>query len=464
MRIPPLASSASALSLIGVAAGCSTGPNGNDVAQVVIDGADATLVAGDTRTYTATARDAVGAQVPGAPIVWSTSSSAVATVSTAGLVAAVAPGTARIVARSNAEADSVIITVVTSAVANVIVTVPRALLKVSDTVQAVARAVDAAGNTVTGRPVTWASSSPTAALITPFGLVLGIAPANPVTITATIDGKTGSATLAVIPADIGEIIVSPDSVLLAPGGSVEMQVQVFDEFGFEEPDAPVVWSSFVESVATIDAEGRVTAHVIGESTIRATYRGKVGEALVRVLDVDTEKFRIEVTNYLLYPIEILENGNSVGRVEGQSTGVVERPLRESFRFGWAVIRPQGRGEEFGEQGPVIQTPTGTYHYDVDNVLEDGRVFFTPLLRNLTTQKPFVDPLPRQGASPCACSLSPELDEARNFGNWLLNSTSVVRFFAPHDPGLTNPKLVVPVPVDAPEMRSGIWRYTLLNLP
>jgi hypothetical protein len=464
MRIPPPATAVLALGLALLVNGCSSGPSGDNVAEVVIDGADATLVVGDTRTYAASARDAAGATVSGAPIVWSTTGSGVASVTTAGLVTAVAPGSVRIVARSGVAADTINITVVNSGVANVIVTVTKQLLKVSDTVQATARAVDAAGNTVPDRPVTWSSTNTAAALITPFGLVLGIAPANPVTITATIDGKTGSATIAVIPAEIAEIIVEPDSALLAPGGTVQMQVKVFDEFGFEELEPDVVWSSFVESVATIDAEGRVSAHALGESTIRATFRGKVGEALVRVIDVDSEKYRIEVTNYLAYPIEILENGNSVGLVGAQTTGVVERPLRASFQFGWALIRPNGRGEEISEVRPVIQNPSGTIHFDVDNILDDGRVYFTPFVRNLSGEKGFVDPLPKLEAAPCACATSPADAETRDLGYWLLNATSVIRVFLSTDSGLTNPVITVPVPTDAPEAQTGIWRYTLLSLP
>jgi uncharacterized protein YjdB len=451
------------LALVTIA-GCSSGPTDDGVEQVVIDGTDATLVVGDQKTYAATARDAAGATVPGAPIVWSSTQSSVASVSTGGVVSAVATGTALIVARSGARADTVAITVVNSGVANVIVTVARSLLKVSDTVQATARAVDAAGNTVPDRPVTWASTNTSAALITPTGLILGLGPANPVTITATIDGKVGSATIAVIPAEIAEIIVRPDSVLLRPGGSLQMQVQVFDEFGFEVIDPEVTWSSFIENVATIDADGRVTALTIGESTISATYRGKVGQALVRVLDVDSETYRIEVTNYLAYPIEVLENGNSVGSVPALSTGFVDRPLRATFQFGWALIRPLDRGEEMFEIGPIIQDPVGTYHFDVDNVLEDGRVFYTPFVRNLAPVKAFLDPLPRIEATPCQCSVSPDLDEVRNIGYWLLTPASVLRFFAVTDPGLTNPRVTAPVTAGEVEDRSGIFRYTLLALP
>src|SRR5690606_32438905 len=157
------------------------------------------------------------------PIVWSSTANAVATVTTGGVVTAVAPGTARIVAASGERADTVQVTVVTSAVANVVVTVNRALLKVSDTVQATAAAVNAAGQPVADRPATWSTGAPAAALVTPFGLVLGLAPANPGRITATVDGKSGSATIAIIEADIAEINVSPDSALMRPGGSVQMQ-------------------------------------------------------------------------------------------------------------------------------------------------------------------------------------------------------------------------------------------------
>jgi len=446
-------------------AACSTGPSGGDgVARVVITGADATLIVGDTKPYTARAEDAAGAVVPGAPLVWSTTAASVATVSTAGLVTAIAPGTARVIATSGIRADTVTITVATSAVVNVVVTINRALLKVSDTVQATAVAVNAAGQPVTGRPVTWSTSNASAALVTPFGLVLGIAPANPVTVSATVDGKTGSATIAVVEADIAEVIVRPDSALMRPGGTVQLQVEVLDEFGFVVPDPVITWSSFVENVATVNQDGLVTALAIGESTIRATVRNVVGTALARVLDVNTDRYTISVTNYLVYPIEVLENGNSVGVIPGNSSGTVERPLRQSFQFGWAVIRPFDRGEEVGETAPVIQDPIGTYHFDVDNVLEDGRVFYTPYLRNLSPVKGFFDPLPKVTAAPCPCPLSPQDEEARRLGYWLLNPTSVMRFFALSDPGLTNPLVTVPVPQGEVEARSGILRYTLLSLP
>lgn len=450
------------LGALTLAVACSSGPTGSSVARVVITGDDATLVIADTKQYSARAEDAAGATVSGAPIVWQSTAPAVASVSTAGLVTAATPGVARIIASSGTRADTVTVTVGSSTVANVIVTVNRALLKVSDTVRAEVRAVNEQGQTVTGREAIWSTSNPSAALVTPFGLVLGLAPANPVTVSATIDGKTGSTTIAIIPADIAEVIVSPDSALMRPGGTAQLQVQVFDEFGFEVVDPEVTWSSFVDQVASIDQHGRVTALTIGESTISATIRGRTGTALVRVLDVNTEKFYIDVTNYLQFPIEILENGNSVGSLGAHSSGTFERPLRQTFQFGWALIRPQGRGEEMFEVGPIIQGPVGTYHYEVDNVLADGRVFFTPFIRNLSPTKVIIDPLPKVEAGTCICPVSPEIEEVRNLGYWLFNPASVLRFFLSTDIGLTDLRLTVPV--SAIEDRSGIFRYQLLAVP
>lgn len=456
-----------ALLLALSAAACSSGPSGPSVARVVIDGnAAVTILVDDTRQLSARAEDAAGTVVTGAPIVWSTTASTVATVSTAGLVTALAPGTARIIATSGSVADTVLLTVQPSTVVNVVVTIRKTLLKVSDTVTAVATPVNALGEPVPGREVTWSSSNGTAAVVTPFGLVLGVAPANPVTISATVDGRTGSTTIAIIPAEIAEVVVSPDTVILAPAGSVQLQVSVIDEFGFDATDRTVTWSSFLPDIATVDQTGRVTALALGESTIRATVDGVTGESLIRVLAVETEKYRIEVTNFLVYPVEILENGNSIGSVGAQSSGTFERPLRATSQVTWALRRPQvpGVGEMISETFPTVQDPVGTLRYEVDNVLDDGRAYFTPYLRNLWTDKILVDPLPKLEAVPCICSASPEVDISRDLGYWLLNPTTVVRFFRSNDQALTDPRLVVPVPAAEVEARSGIWRHVITTLP
>src|SRR5213083_334757 len=68
---------------------------------------------------------------------------------------------------------------------------------------------DASGNLLTGRAVTWSSSSPTIAGISVSGLVTGLV-AGPATITATSEGQSGSATVTVVPPGAGGVVFESD--------------------------------------------------------------------------------------------------------------------------------------------------------------------------------------------------------------------------------------------------------------
>jgi hypothetical protein len=72
------------------------------------------------------------------------------------------------------------------------------------TVQLAATALDADGKPVTGRSTSWSSSDPTIASISQTGLVTGTEIGGPVTIMATIDGKSGISMLRVGCLDNGQ--------------------------------------------------------------------------------------------------------------------------------------------------------------------------------------------------------------------------------------------------------------------
>jgi len=82
------------------------------VATVTITPDGAALTVGGTQAFTAAATDAGGTLIPGTTFAWSSDTPAVATVSASGLVTAVAPGSARVIAAApNGVADTVTITV-----------------------------------------------------------------------------------------------------------------------------------------------------------------------------------------------------------------------------------------------------------------------------------------------------------------------------------------------------------------
>jgi len=80
----------------------------------------------------------------------------------------------------------------------VTVTPPSASVSAGQTVQLTATVKDASGNTLTGRTVTWTSSSIAAATVNGSGLVTGVA-AGSTTITATSEGHSGTAAITVTP-------------------------------------------------------------------------------------------------------------------------------------------------------------------------------------------------------------------------------------------------------------------------
>jgi hypothetical protein len=225
----------------------------------------------------------------------------------------------------------------------------------------------------------------------------------------------------------------------------------------------VIWSSFNPRAATIDSTGLVTAVAIGESTVSATIGGVVGQSLVRVAALTEAHFRIEVTNHLLTRVDILQNGVAVGRASAGGSATIERPLTPTLTLSWRALPVEGRGETFGESYPPILNPTGVIALDIDNVLDDGRVFFNPVLRNVTASKVLADFPSRVNATQCLCTITTGSQHLQ-YGYWLWSATAQLQVYRLNDINLVGPFLSFPVPFAVLEPRTGIWRFNLLVAP
>lgn len=83
-------------------------------------------------------------------------------------------------------------------VASVAVSPPSGSVNVGETLRFTATAQDDAGNELAGRQIVWSSSDPSVARIDPAsGVATGVSVGGPVTVTATSDGKSGTAQLMV---------------------------------------------------------------------------------------------------------------------------------------------------------------------------------------------------------------------------------------------------------------------------
>jgi uncharacterized protein YjdB len=83
-------------------------------------------------------------------------------------------------------------------VATVRVAPGTASVDIGATIQLAATTVDAQNATITGRTITWVSQTPATATVSASGLVTGVATGS-VTVTATADGISGTAAIAVLP-------------------------------------------------------------------------------------------------------------------------------------------------------------------------------------------------------------------------------------------------------------------------
>jgi uncharacterized protein YjdB len=151
---------------------------------------------GGTSQFTATANYADGTSedvTSGAS--WTSSSSSVATVSSAGLVTGVAPGAVTISAKYNSVTGSTTV-VVGATLTSVVVSGTAPSVGAGNQFTATARFADGSVQDVTSQ-ATWTSSNTSVATVSSGGLVTGVA-AGVVTISAKYQSLTGTATFNIV--------------------------------------------------------------------------------------------------------------------------------------------------------------------------------------------------------------------------------------------------------------------------
>ena len=254
------------------------------VASVSVSPSAANLYVGRTAQLTATLRDANGNVLTGRAINWSSSAPSVASVSASGLVSAGGVGSATITATSEGQSGSAAITVAVVPVASVVVAPASGTLRIGASAQLSATTKDSAGNTLTGRAVTWSSGNPAVATVSVNGMVNAVSTGS-ATITATSEGKSGTSSITVTVIPVATVTVSPASASVLVGATAQLSATTKDSAGNVLSGRVVTWSSSAAAVATVSASGLVTAVAAGSATITATSEGKLATSSITVTAV-----------------------------------------------------------------------------------------------------------------------------------------------------------------------------------
>ena len=265
----------------------------------IMDAMPVMLEIGDNHQLMAVARTSEGIMIGGVTFEWSSDDNEVATVDSTGLITAVATGMADITAMADEiTSDPVSVTVAEPPpdVDRVSVEPMTASIEVDEMQQFTATAYDADNMEIVGKTFSWLSSRTSVATVSPSSgsatTATGVN-AGSTTITATVDGKSGTATLRVTeppppPPVVDRVAVSPSSRSIEEGATQRFTATAYDADNMEISGKTFRWSSSRTSVATVSpSSGSATTATgvnAGSTTITATVDGKSGMASLTVTE------------------------------------------------------------------------------------------------------------------------------------------------------------------------------------
>ena len=159
----------------------------------------------------------------------------------------------------------------TRVTATVHVTPDSVSIRVGHVLQMRAVAVDSAGDTLTLRTATWASSDTTIVVVSGTGLVTARS-YGPVTISAMVDSVSGVAAVRVV-VPVGWVGLTPLAATLVPGGGIQLTSTLRGVDGGPLSDRYVTWTSQAPLVAAASEEGLVIGAQVGGTSVVASSEG-----------------------------------------------------------------------------------------------------------------------------------------------------------------------------------------------
>ena len=269
----------------GSASGSATVTVAQEVSTVTVTPAADTVVAGDTLRLAAEAADGNGHLVAGAEFDWMSSDTLVALVDDGGLVTGVGAGEAEVMATAMGVAGRATLTVLAPMPATVAVTPDTlTLTALGQTAQLAAEVRDRIGRVMHDVPVSWSSADTTVAAVDSAGLATAVG--GGATTIAAMAGEVSGTAVVTVMQSAGSVVVSPAADTVAPGDTLRLAAEAFDENGHPVAGAEFAWSSGNASVATVDASGLVRGIGEGAATITAAAGDARGTSEITVENPD----------------------------------------------------------------------------------------------------------------------------------------------------------------------------------
>ena len=302
-RFLTMASCVFLISLVG----CGGGQSGQTtnpspvLTGIQVSGQSGNLVVGNSQQMTATATFSSGApRNVTSNATWSSSDNSIAMVSSAGVVSAQKSGQVAISAKFNGVIGTFNLTIA-PALVSIAVTPATPTIAPQTTLQFIATGTftDNSTQNLTGS-VSWGSSDTGVATISSSAPTTGLASAvssGNTTISATLNGISGSTALTVSSASVTSIAVLPANPTLALAVSRQFTAQAtFDDNSHQDITGVAKWQSSATNIVSITASGLASARNVGTSTITASFGGINGSSIVTVNAANLSSIAIQVPN------------------------------------------------------------------------------------------------------------------------------------------------------------------------
>lgn len=244
------------------------------VSDVSIDQSTVDMTIGEKKQLSATVSPS---DATDPSITWSSSKKDVATVDDHGLVTAIAEGKTTIKARAGSKTSACIVTVHKEIIAVTSISLDKSSLSLvkgaSETLVATVNPANA-----TYKKIEWTSSNPNVASVDAEGNVKAIAKGNA---TITVQVENIKATCAVtVTVPVESITLNKTKLTLDKGQSETLVATISPADANENT---VTWDSSNSNMASVDANGKVTAVGAGHVTITAKAGGKSAACQVTVI-------------------------------------------------------------------------------------------------------------------------------------------------------------------------------------
>lgn len=271
--------------------GGTTTPAGK-VARVDITAPSAAMEVGQNMQITVRYYDASSSQLSGRTVSYATSNSAIATISTAGLITAAGPGSVTVTASVDGVQGNLALTVSPVPVFFILITPASPSVRQGESITLAAQPQNQIGQTLPGRTITWSSANVARATITQAGVVTGITPGN-VYLRAATEGRVDSVNLRVRSV-VTPSITGTSSVTLVPGGTGAVTGTNFgatvadNEILVNGVSAAVTSATSTSVTFTVPAKDRLPCTATGPAQVALIANGDTANASM-VLRVATDR-------------------------------------------------------------------------------------------------------------------------------------------------------------------------------